>query len=1037
MAQVFRSIASRDPSVTSEAMAELFSGWLLKQILGMTRSRMRALVAQERNRKALDDCARRALRAAVVCQRGDLGDEELDALESALAELLWSGDDSLPLDEEPSSLWDRLSTGATRRFAVLNEVEADDEGTTQAEVMRLDSQVLAGNFLDRFYRDLEEATVHGEGAVRHLWEVLSEGRGEARQTAISNELAEANRRLAAMEPAAARGAEGAHTRELADELLRGPLRARGLDVAVEEATSLADHDPAGAAERLSHVTEALATAGFSALADGIRRRTAELLVAAGKHEEAATLLADMVWQSVQAGGQFIDRGSLGQLRELTAYHELPRSTSFIQAIELIDQWYGGVDDDVDQLVPPLRELLGARHPIAGPLVLWVAETAAAFGQLDVLGQLSELLNEVLELRSAYQPDDEVAVRARLCLVDFTGATEDLARQARRGELDPRLATLVFARLARHYAWQGQFDEADDAYCETIKQACAADLPRDAGQAMRSLARVQWVYAASLSEEWMQTPGLAARVEASGSGSLLQRRRDPLDAGLIALANEKLPDAVRHLRTSLRDHGSMGHLEAELDAHKALVKVFREFNPSLAVKHAIAAGGTEDLKALLPLDQYLEIGECRLKASAPWQRAAAFLAVALQGDLIPDTEAGAVVDLALASTQFTGQGPFGAQVWLNAWAAIAAVAGRLSRLQAKLALAALEPDIGRDPGRYRPHDDEHVRIVAAIYETQPTLRTQAQDHLLALLEQGGDLAMTVATHAAAEFSRDVDAVAPHLHRLADAGNAAALELLLAVDLSHRRLVAEAAAATERELSRSPEPPGHFSFGVALTRTAYLARVLDDGRQVKLARHLLSLAEDRHQPEVNRGQAISALRNLAQIVPPGVREDLFAGCMAIAEDPGPPNELDRLLRGGLHPLSTFRINLGFGSLVPDALCTAALLGHRADDWDRVVATAAPLLVGPSEAGVAGAARALWHVPHEHVNLDLNMLAGFSRQVVRQLAAVLWVHRPDEAPALGTALARGYGLPGEGGTRKQTGCACRGRSRCRSRCSEDPPG
>lgn len=78
----------------------------------------------------------------------------------------------------------------------------------------------------------------------------------------------------------------------------------------------------------------------------------------------------------------------------------------------------------------------------------------------------------------------------------------------------------------------------------------------------------------------------------------------------------------------------------------------------------------------------------------------------------------------------GQGVLGPHVSLDAWRAITTVAGRLTPLQAKLALAGLKPYVERDPGRYRYHDDEHVRIICAIHDSQPDLRTQARDHLLA-------------------------------------------------------------------------------------------------------------------------------------------------------------------------------------------------------------------------------------------------------------------------------------------------------------------
>jgi hypothetical protein len=983
-------------------VAPLFSDWLLGRVVGAATSAVRAVVAEERSRSALDGCARRALASAVARQHEGLGEGQVEAMGSGLAELLWCNGDSIPLADRQTSLWARFRAGVAASFSVLDRTQTD-EGIAQAEAMGLDPTLLAEHFVDAFYRQLETAAAKpgtGGDSIKALWQVLAEGRDESGQEAMLESMAQVDRRLTAIQGSDDRPAD---THDLADELLRGPLRARGLDLVVKEADRLAPEDPVGAAERLAHVTEDLADAGFSPLADGMRRRTAQLLVAAGRPEKAAGLLENMVWQSVEAGGQSLDRRTLRELRELADDQDLPTTVFFIGMIDLIDQWYGGIDEDVGKFVPPLRELVDVDHPSLDRLVLWGAETAVAFGQLEVLdGQLGEFLRQVVSRRSSEGPDDEVAVRARLCLVDATGETKDLARHARRGELAPRLATLVFARLGRYHAWHGQSDQADDAYREAIKQACAANLPREAAQAVRSLARVQWVYAASLSEEWFQAPGLAARVEGTGTGSLFERRRDPLDAGLVALANERLRDAVRHLRTSLRDHATAGHLQAELNAHTALMRVFSQADPMLAVTHAIAGGNVNELKELLPLDRYLDVRQ-HLQALAPWERATALFAMSLQGDLVPDIDVEGLVNLALASTEFTGQGFLGPQVWLNAWRAIAAVAGRLTPPQAKRALVGLKPYVQRDPGKYHYHDDEHVRIACAIHETQPGLRTDAREHLLTLLEQGDEVAATTARSAAAGFKEEVDAVAFRLERLVEAGNRASLDLLLALGLPHPRLVSEAAAAVERVLSRCPEPPGVFSFGTDLAHSASLARVLDESPRVELARHLLAVGEDRHRPEANRSEAIRALGNLAETLPAGVRDEAFARCMAIVEDPGPPHELDQLLQGGLHPLSAVQINLWFGSLIPHALVTASVLAQQADQWGSILATAAPLLLSSSEPGVAGAARALWRIPLELVTLDLSMLARAPSPIVRQLAAVLWAHRPEEGPDLGPILAR----------------------------------
>lgn len=787
---------------------------------------------------------------------------------------------------------------------------------------------------------------------------------------------------------------------LADSLLRGPVAALRLEQLLNEASDLEDSDPAQAALNLGAVTAALDQQGFGGLSAGLRRKEAELLVRAGNDSEAGELLAGLAWSDVERGGSYWDHEALGRLRALAKDLGSQGVTAFVQAVDGIEQWFVQPQMSLLDLVEPVRAMRSAGHVLADDVALWVAETALAIEDLDALDALVGELTAIVAGRQSRGADDELTVRARLCLADASGDWADLLRDARRGHLGRRLSSLVHARRGRSSALTARPSDAEDAFREAVDQACMAHLPQEAGEALRSILKIQARYGPL--SDLNEILKLALAVEATGPASFLGRQRDPHDAGMAALAEDHPPAALRWFRTDLRDAVITGHLAGELNAHQALGRLLAKVGEVLAaLPHAIRTGDTKSVEAILPQAEHVPVGQPLLASRRPWVRATALLAEACQADLIPDEDVEPRIDLALSATAGDVQVPLGPQVWVNGWKLVRALGQRMTAEQAAEALDRLEPQIPRGPNQYGWNDDEHIRIVGDVLTAQSSLAERASGHLVRLLEQGGQLAEDVRSNAGDALHAARGRVLPELERLADAEHAVALRLLLDFGVTHPKLVSDAERQLAAELNRPEPEPGHFGFGSSLPRTAYVARVLPEEDRIRLAWHALAIARNPKEAEPNRTEAMQALRVLAPELPDEVRDEFFAACFSIATQDVELSPIDRQLMGGLHPLSTMRINLDWGSLQPTALRAAAGMARSDDQYEQVVPVAFSLLTRSERHAHAGA-HALAMLPPEHVTVDLALLPGLQAVWARQLAAVLWVHHPGHLPRLGLALA-----------------------------------
>jgi hypothetical protein len=216
-----------------------------------------------------------------------------------------------------------------------------------------------------------------------------------------------------------------------------------------------------------------------------------------------------------------------------------------------------------------------------------------------------------------------------------------------------------------------------------------------------------------------------------------------------------------------------------------------------------------------------------------------------------------------------------------------------------------------------------------------------------------------------------------------------------------LVAEAQQVLQKVLDHPERKPGHYTIGSALSRTAAFVRLLEEGKRVIFAETAMRSAEDTSEMEVNRGDAIHAVTIVADSLPDPVRSSLFTRAMSLACDPGASAE-DEYLKAGLHPLSRFRVDLGVGSLVPQAVHAAGALARTREQYEAVIEAASALFRTGDEFAANQAGHALSCLPPGEARVDVRLLAASLIRWARQLAAVLWARLPDQAPSLGKELA-----------------------------------
>lgn len=776
---------------------------------------------------------------------------------------------------------------------------------------------------------------------------------------------------------------------LAEAFVRGPLMALGLADDLESCDAIAEADPARAAVELSRIVDALDDGGYGASTTTLRGQLADLLVRSGAIDEAIGNLAANAWKAIGRGTGHDELAVEGRLRSLGTDHHRPAASAISAFLAAADHWFGQPHSSLEALRNAHATVLVEAPLHAIPSTLFLIETALALDDAAAARELANVVEEVLAEGGA-SIELLTETRLRVAKADIDHDWVALLRAGRSGRMGVDASVLVLARYGRFCALHGQPEEAEADYQLAINWACQGKLDAEAAAHVRSVVEMGVRYG-GIARDVNSVLRLATDVEATGR-RLFPDWRDSHERGVVALASNDLPAALRAFRAALRDAVVRGDLSSEFRAHKGLADVLvRAGEGQAALRHAVAVGSTKLIEECGVGNEWTDLSEM-IKDGPYWQRAGAFLATSLQADLIPDDRVSGLVDEAIVAAQEPQRSWFSPQVDLNAWKLLAALSRRVSDEQASQLLMMLEPLIERQPNQYRHNDEEHTAIVVAICEHNAAIEETAYAHLIRILEQGSTFAEKTRRSLVRQVPNPPPAMVDRLMRMANDDSQPALDTLGALGIEHPALVSRATEAVDRVMSAPPSPPGTFGIGTPWPSTATRARVLDEETRIRFAEFCADRAADGSLPEPNRADGAEGVALLARHLPTDTRRTLLARMMPLASGPTEPSAFDTGMAGGLHPLSTFRVNLGRGALRREAIQAAALLANDDSEATAVLASAIAILMGGDPSDAHAAAWAIHYLDPTPVGIDISMLLDHPAQWPRQVAAVLAAHQAE---------------------------------------------
>lgn len=787
---------------------------------------------------------------------------------------------------------------------------------------------------------------------------------------------------------------------LAESLIRGPLVAFGLVGRLDDANALAGSDPAKSAEILGEIIDRLSAAGFPGATSTLRRQQVDLLIDANEIDRATSVLAEIAWANRSSAAIDDDRGAANQLRDLAKEHTLPATYLFTNALEAIDRWHQVPRPNLGVISDLALELNRAIHPLRTEVVLWVAETLVADRRVLRDGPLIEAALQIIDDRAPAGLSDEPRVRLRTAVADLGGDWTEILRDARAGRLGARMSTLVHARYGRYLFLHSQPDDAEVEYSAAVQSACQARLGEEAADALFAITQIRARYR-PLTEDLNALPRMAIDLRRHGQVSSLLPGQDPADAGALALATGKLPSAIRSYRCALRHAVIRGDVRSELSAHGHIADILLQSGEaSAAVPNIVRSGGAELVKRVV-IDQYVDLRTAILEGTH-WERATALSMLAAESDLVPDLDVDEYVRVALAATLEPQRSVFGPQVSLMAWKAIAALADRLTEPDAVSAMDILDGQIERQPNHYHRNDDEHVTVVARVYDSHPSLTPRCADHLSKLVLQDftlGEKVRRATLRSIEDPSLLLTRLEPH-----SSEHEAAARILSDYGQQSEESLEQVAERIDALLKAPPPTAGVYAIGTGLPNLAQRARDLDLQTRDRVGRYCMALAEDQSSPSPNRSEGMEGVLLLGSAISDDLQSELFGRALALARLDLPTTLVDQRL-SSTHPLSSFQSNLDNGALAQFALQAAAILAVTQDQAQAVQDRANTWLAG-DDGDLNAIAHALAFLDPTFVTIDLEVLSSHPSQWLRQIAALLAARAaPPEADILRQLAADPY--------------------------------
>ena len=564
-----------------------------------------------------------------------------------------------------------------------------------------------------------------------------------------------------------------------------PVEVLGLTPLRAEATARESSDPLTAAAAFGTIAEELVTAGFPGHAGSMRRRQADVLRLAGRHDDAFDVLFALGLGGAITGAT-LSTASYGQALETSARAAGGERLARWVVLDAIDHWTErGLN--LSEVVPALEEVAaaaGARSDVA-VLACLVLEQTVVDGLFDtdppdsVVSHTDETTAGLLaRLRSVAESTDPVdrVLRARLgcALADsatFGPSTEGEVQQAFGRVVDNAAAGLyggsgglAAARAARAFAVAGALERSELLWRQAALRSSEDRLFGDTRGALRAIqyaARERGTIPHSVDDAIAALPD-RRRLLAAGHDS----SADMLEAA----HNGQLPDAFSSARQALWEARLGGHWADEQIALSYFADVLDQADRRpVAVRLWVASGQPKKAaEAAATLSEVVDVAGS-LADGSRHQKIAAAAVISAQAAAFPDADVAVTVDRLLdAAEGLWSQPALLMSPQLQAVRAIAAFGVRIPPDAVDRILDLMRPGVAGN------RDDIANLLVQTLYAV-PSRFDDVAPLVLTMLDRehpATKLAGLIAGLPDELHSR----LRPRLHQLIDAGRPEALDAL---------------------------------------------------------------------------------------------------------------------------------------------------------------------------------------------------------------------------------------------------------------------
>lgn len=735
------------------------------------------------------------------------------------------------------------------------------------------------------------------------------------------------------------GGHDSSAREVAESLLRGPLRRVGADDDAQRAFQLAESSSHLEAAELFVSVSARLSEKFQAVAEFFDTQAIEQLKQAGETARAAEIAVALAERHIERG----DARAMGSARSAA---QLVEDDAVSQALVALAAGVEGGEAGVEALRAVRLVLEGE-----GGEIEWAARLIE---RLVVEGRFAEAAALADEIAARLELEGDAGLSFELDYVDGligVGRSQDAAARcddllARAGDTagDPATRARIFQRLAVvDYATE-RYADAERRLSQAIEQwGWAEGSEGQIAECFFAIEECRLRRGEIRQEGFMLRPWAASL---TGSTAYAAGRGDALETrGLRYRVDNKLPDALNVYWQGCVVHHRAGNLLGARSCMAGLADVYEQAgarHASDAARFAALAGDAKKAgrTAAVVADAQAVVGQLPLSGSAI-QRAASFAAIAALGSRLQPPLAAELAPQLVAEGRrpYSMVGPSAPRHALMALAALVTLLDDrlLGEVLGVLRCAAQSGDLELARSAC------HALIVATNAElsdeTELLLEIALSDHQGFVHIPTNWVASQLGAHP--ELVESVLAAARGGSRTALEAAAVAEQLSSEPELMARCEDLVAAAVGQRNyetiMTEAGEVQTSMSMGVRYADIGIFARFAAADTRAAFFDSLLQVVLDANDTMMNRSSAGDGLFNLAPALTAEQAERAAEGLVPLALGKISLSHVDLLAAGGDDPLARFRAAIG----APEWLRRAAIVCLARLDATHLDVTCAPVL------------------------------------------------------------------------------------------------